>query len=203
MDTAGTARVRWSLRAGVVGLACWLSACGVRELPSDCAALALLAEGQLAAGDWDDARRTATKLREVCASTCRDAQFEARHTSLAALQLARCAISAAPDDERTLTELRLLLLAEREDGTSELSALSRADLSVLQAAARYRGLYRVEVWLLEQAVYASERERRDAAVTAELRGRLRALSPWSPAAGAWLDGIGGCFESEACGPCDR
>jgi len=203
MHTAGAARVRWSLRAGVVGLACWLSACGVRELPSDCASLALLAEGQLAMGDWDEARRTATKLREACPSACREVQLEVRHSSLAALQLARCAICESPDDERTLTELRRLLLAEREDGSSELSALSRADLSVLQAAARYRGLYGVEVWLLERAIHASERERSDAAVTAELRGRLRALSPWALAADAWLDGIGGCFESEACGPCDR
>jgi len=203
MHTAGAARSSWNSRAGLVVLVCLLSACSARELPSDCASLALLAEGQLAMGDWDEARGTATKLREVCSSACRDVQLEARHTSLAAFQLARCAICAAPNDERTFSELRLLLLAEREDGTSELSALSRADLSVLQAAARYRGLYRVEVWLLEQAVYASERERRDAAVTAELRGRLRTLSPWAPAAVAWLEGIGGCFESEACGPCDR
>lgn len=169
MDTAGAARVPWSLRAGVVGLACWLSACGVRELPTDCAALALLAEGQLAMGDWDEARRTATKLREVCPDACSDA----RHTALAAWQLARCALRGTSSEPDTLVELRRLLLRENSSGAREFLALSSADLSVLLADARQLGLRQVEHWLLVQALEAEP----PAHLADALRVRLHAFSP--------------------------
>jgi hypothetical protein len=169
MDTAGAARVPWSLRAGVVGLACWLSACGVRELPTDCAALALLAEGQLAAGDWDEARRTATKLREVCPDACSDA----RHTAFAAWQLARCTLRGTSSEPDTLVELRRLLLRENSGGEREFLALSSADLSVLLADARQLGLRQVEHWLLVEALEAEP----PAHLADALRVRLQAFSP--------------------------
>ncbi len=150
-------------------LSCSLAACGSRELPSDPVRLAQTAQARLAAGRVDDARRCAERLLEQSA--------DAQNFRTGSWLLARCTIAEARDEIATIVELIALQREQGEGLAFELSALARDEMAVLLSDCRDAGRWRVERWLLGEALAGERLRGVGDAYTQALDKRVRRFAP--------------------------